>query len=232
MKGLYELIVKKRPKSPISEAYRSLRTNIEFANLDNNMKSILITSTTPGEGKTLTLINLAVAMAQNGKNVMIIDCDMRKPRIHKALEISNMFGLAEYLMDGGNIKEYIKRIDGLGIDVMTSGRIPGNPSELLHSNVMKNTVEDLKKTYDYILFDTPPVIPVTDAVVMSSYVEGAIMIIEHGKVDIDLAKKAKDALVSGGTNLLGVVLNRIPVNDSKSYQSYYYYYEECKTKSV
>ncbi|SHJ73013.1 capsular exopolysaccharide family [Dethiosulfatibacter aminovorans DSM 17477] len=232
MKGLYELIVKRRPKSPISEAYRSLRTNIEFANLDNNMKSILITSATSGEGKTLTLINLAVAMAQIGKKVMIIDCDMRKPRVHKALETSNMFGLAEYLMDGGDIGEYIKRIDDLGIDVMTSGRIPSNPSELLHSNVMKNTVEKLKENYDYILFDTPPVIPVTDAVVMSSYVEGAIMIIEHGKVDIDLGRRAKDALVSGGTNLLGVVLNRIPVNDSKSYQSYYYYYEERKAKSV
>lgn len=105
-----ELIVHERPKSPIAEAYRSLRTNIQFANLDNNMKTILITSATPGEGKTITLLNIAIAMAQNKQRVIVIDCDMRKPRIHKILGISNKSGLAEYLMDGNNIEDYINRI--------------------------------------------------------------------------------------------------------------------------
>jgi capsular exopolysaccharide synthesis family protein len=232
MKGLYELIVHNRPKSPISESYRSLRTNIQFANLDNNMKTILVTSATPGEGKTLTLINLAVAMAQNGQKVLIVDCDMRKPRIHKAFEISNKAGLAEYLMYGEDISKFINRIDTLNIDVMTSGKIPGNPSELLHSNVMKETVESLKGKYDYVFFDSPPVVPVTDAIVMSSYIEGAVLVIASGKLEIDMAKKVKESLVASGIEILGVVLNKIPMNDSKAYQSYYYYYEESATESV
>jgi capsular exopolysaccharide synthesis family protein len=232
MKDLYELIVHNKPKSPISESYRSLRTNIQFANLDNNMKTILVTSATPGEGKTLTLINLAVAMAQNGQKVLIVDCDMRKPRIHKALEISNKAGLAEYLMYGEDISRFINRIDTLNIDVMTSGKIPGNPSELLHSNVMKETVESLKGKYDYVFFDSPPVVPVTDAIVMSSYIEGAVLVIASGKLEIDMAKKAKESLVASGIEILGVVLNKIPMNDSKAYHSYYYYYEESATESV
>jgi capsular exopolysaccharide synthesis family protein len=232
MKGLYELIVHNRPKSPISESYRSLRTNIQFANLDNNMKTILVTSATPGEGKTLTLINLAVAMAQNGQKVLIVDCDMRKPRIHKALEISNKAGLAEYLMYGEDISRFINRIDTLNIDVMTSGKIPTNPSELLHSNVMKETVESLKGKYDYVFFDSPPVVPVTDAIVMASYIDGAVLVIASGKLEIDMAKKAKESLVASGIEILGVVLNKIPMNDSKAYQSYYYYYEESAAESV
>jgi capsular exopolysaccharide synthesis family protein len=227
-----ELIVHERPKSPIAEAYRSLRTNIQFANLDNNMKTILITSATPGEGKTITLLNIAIAMAQNKQRVIVIDCDMRKPRIHKILGISNKSGLAEYLMDGNNIDDYINRIFKLNIDVMTSGKIPSNPSELLHSNVMKEMVEFLEKKYDYVLFDSPPVVPVTDAVVMSSYIEGAILVVSSGKVSVDMVKKAKESLESSGVNLIGAVLNRIPVNNSKEYKSYYYYYEESESKSV
>jgi capsular exopolysaccharide synthesis family protein len=233
MKGLYDLIVHNRPKSPISEAYRSLRTNIQFANLDNNMKTILVTSATPGEGKTSTLLNLSVAMAQNDKKVIVIDCDMRKPRIHKALKISNNSGLAEFLMKGDDISTFIHRIDSLNIDVMTSGKIPSNPSELLHSNVMKEMVEALKYKYDYVFFDSPPVVPVTDAVVMSSYIEGAILVVESGGAEIDLVKKAKESLVASGIEILGVVLNRIPMDDPKAYQSYYYYYsEESATESV
>ncbi len=227
-----ELIVHERPKSPIAEAYRSLRTNIQFANLDNNMKTILITSATPGEGKTITLLNIAIAMAQNKQRVIVIDCDMRKPRIHKILGISNKSGLAEYLMDGNNIDDYINRIFKLNIDVMTSGKIPSNPSELLHSNVMKEMVEFLEKKYDYVLFDSPPVVPVTDAVVMSSYIEGAILVVSSGKVSVDMVKKAKESLESSGVNLIGAVLNKIPVNNSKEYKSYYYYYEESESKSV
>lgn len=233
MKGLYDLIVNNRPKSPISEAYRSLRTNVQFANLDNNMKTILITSATPGEGKTSTLINLAVAMAQNDEKVMIIDCDMRKPRIHKTLGISNKLGLAEYLMSGEDISRFIHTIDALNIDVMTSGKIPTNPSELLHSKVMKKMVEFIKSKYDYVFFDSPPVVPVTDAVVMSSYIDGAILVVESGGVEIDLIKRAKELLISSGIEILGVVLNKIPMNDPKAYQSYYYYYsEESATESV
>lgn len=233
MKGLHELIVHNRPKSPISEAYRSLRTNVQFANLDNNMKTILVTSATPGEGKTSTLINLAVAMAQNGQKVMVIDCDMRKPRIHKTLEISNNSGLAEYLMKGDAISSFIHKIESLNIDVMTSGKIPGNPSELLHSNAMKEMVESVKGKYDYVFFDSPPVVPVTDAVVMSSYIEGAILVVESGRAEIDMVKKAKESLIASGIEILGVVLNKIPMDDPKAYQSYYYYYsEESATESV
>ncbi|SHI81598.1 capsular exopolysaccharide family [Dethiosulfatibacter aminovorans DSM 17477] len=223
------IIVHENPKSPISEAYRSLRTNINFANLDNNMKTILITSATPGEGKTQTVMNLAVAMAQNDKKVIVVDCDMRKPRIHKILNISNTSGIAEYLMDGRNIDDYINRMYNLDIDVMTSGKLPGNPSELLQSNVMKKMVEFLEKKYDYVLFDSPPVVPVTDAVVMTRYIEGAILVVASGNVGVDMVKKAKKSLEFSGVKLIGSVLNIIPTNHSKGYNSYYYYYEESET---
>jgi capsular exopolysaccharide synthesis family protein len=192
--------------------------------VDKNIQTILVTSSTPGEGKTTTLLNLATAMAQNGEKVLVIDCDMRKSRVHKALEISNKKGLADYLLSSEDLKSYIQTIPELQLDVITSGHIPTNPSELLHSKKMINCLLNLKSEYDYIFLDTPPVLPVTDAVVIGSYIDGVVLVVSSGNVEIDLAKKAKEALISVGANILGVVLNRIPVDDPKTYQSYYYYY--------
>lgn len=218
-----DIIVHNRPKSTIAEAYRAIRTNIEFANIDKNIRTILVTSTTPGEGKTTTLANIAATMTQNGERVLVIDCDMRKPRVHKVFEISNKKGLADMLRKEHNYVDYIQRVEDLHLDVLTAGRIPGNPSELLHSKAMKNLIASLKESYDYIFLDTPPVTPVTDATILSGYIDGVILVVSSGAVEIDLAKRAVQSMTTIGANILGVVINKLKVENAKQYQTYYYY---------
>jgi len=224
------IIVNSHPKSPISEAYRAIRTNIQFANVDKAIKTILVTSPTPGEGKTTTLANIAAAMAQGGNKVLIIDADMRKPRVHKVLELNNNRGLAELLLEQGSPMDYIQGHEVLGIDVLTSGNIPTNPSELVQSKAMKQLMESLKEEYEYIFVDTPPVLPVTDSTIMSTYIDSVLLVIQSGAINRELVNKAKNALLQVGANILGVVLNKIQVKDTRAYNSYYYYYAEDQPK--
>ncbi|WP_028828656.1 CpsD/CapB family tyrosine-protein kinase [Proteocatella sphenisci] len=219
-----ELILKKLPKSPISEAYRGIRTNLEFANIDKNFKTILCTSATAGEGKTTTLCNVAAAMADNGNKVLILDCDLRKPRIHKFFELSNAAGLTDILLKGQDYKKFVHKIDYNNISVITAGNIPKNPSELLSSEKMKKFIEMLKDDYDYVMIDAPPVVPVTDSVIMSTYIDGVILVCASGDLNIEMAKKTRESLTKVGANILGVVLNKVPV-DSKKYAYYYYYHQ-------
>ena len=231
MKRLKELIVQRKPKSPVSEAYRSLRTNIEFANIDKDIKSIMVTSSKPGEGKTTTISNLAITMANMGKKVAIVDCDLRKPRIHKIFEISNIGGITDILLNHCDYKGYVKNTDIKGLDIITAGQIPSNPSEILASRSMKNLLEKIKQDYDYMFIDAPPVAVVTDAAILSSYIDGVIVVCSSGYVEIDLAKSAKLSLEKVGANMLGVVLNNINVEGRNAYYSYYYqYYAEDESK--
>lgn len=218
-----EIIVQSNPKSPISEAYRAIRTNIEFANIDKNIHTIMVTSTTPGEGKTTTLCNIAATLTQNGVRVLIIDCDMRKPRVHKVFGISNKKGLADMLLHEHPVSDYVQHIEEIRVDVLTAGRIPTNPSELLHSKAMRKLIVALKNDYDYVFLDTPPVMPVTDATILSAYIDGVILVVASGSVNIDLAKRATLAMKSVGANILGVVINKLPIENAKTYQTYYYY---------
>ena len=220
-----ELIVNTKPKSPISESYRSIRTNIQFANLDKNLQTIMVTSPTAGEGKTTTLSNVALAMADADHRVLIVDCDMRKPRIHKVFEISNIYGMAEILLHGGDYKKALNPTSNENLYIITAGKIPSNPSELLYSNAMKNLIQNLKKDFEYIFIDAPPVVPVTDAAIMSNYVDGVILVFASGVIEIELAQKAKESLENVNANILGVVLNKINTKNDK-YSSYYYYYGE------
>lgn len=261
-----ELIVIRNPKSTIAESYRSIRTNIQFANVDKEVKTILVTSAVPEEGKTTTLANLAITMAQNNQKILVVDCDMRKPRIHKTFRgLSNRRGLSNLLMEQNDFHTYIQKIDVQNmiksleeeakksksknkkavqepivlhdtagaehvIDVITAGTIPDNPSELLNSKAMKQLVDLFKDEYDYILFDTSPVIPVTDAVVMASYLDGVILVVTAGQASVEVIRRAKESLRMVEANILGVVLNKISIKDKKAYNSYYYYqskkYEE------
>lgn len=220
-----ELIVNTKPKSPISESYRSIRTNIQFANLDKNLQTIMVTSPTAREGKTTTLSNVALAMADADHRVLIVDCDMRKPRIHKVFEISNTYGMAEILLHGGDYKKALNPTSNENLHIITAGKIPSNPSELLYSNAMKNLIQNLKKDFEYIFIDAPPVVPVTDAAIMSNYVDGVILVCASGVIEIELAQKAKESLENVNANILGVVLNKINIKNDK-YSSYYYYYGE------
>lgn len=224
-----EFIVHNSPKSPISEAYRGVRTNMQFANVDRDYQSVLVTSSTAGEGKTTTLCNIAGTLADSGKKVIIVDCDLRKPRIHKFFNISNHFGVTDILLNGGSYHEAVHASSHKGIWVIPSGKIPTNPSEILNSDAMKRFIEDLKSDFDYIFIDTPPVVPVTDAVIMSTYIDRVILVCASGDLEIDMAKKAKESLERVGANFLGVVLNKVPVNTSK-YQNYYYYHNDERDK--
>ena len=218
-----ELIVYQDPKSPISEAYRGIRTNLQFANVDHSFKSILVTSSTAGEGKTTTLCNLAATLADSGQKVVILDCDLRKPRIHKFFGISNQSGVTDILLKGDDYNNYTHESYHKNISIIPSGKIPTNPSERLNSAAMKRFIDKLKEDFDYIFIDTPPVVPVTDAVIMSTYIDKVVLVCASGTLDIEMAKKAKESLEKVGASFLGVVLNKIPVNAQKYH--YYYYYK-------
>lgn len=223
-----QLIVHEKPKSPISEAYRSIRTNIQFANIDKEMKTIMFTSTNKSEGKTTTISNIALTMADAGHRILVVDCDFRNPSIHKAFGITNKYGVTDVLLKGKDHKEYLNHImthDNL--DVLTAGKVPRNPSELLYSNSMRKLMEEFKKDYDYVMVDSPPILPVTDATVMATYMDGVVLVCASGVAEVESTRKAVDSLKKVGANIIGAVLNRTPVKH-KEYSNYYYY-DERKT---
>lgn len=220
-----EFVVKNSPKSPISETYRAIRTNLLYANVDQVLKTILMTSATAGEGKTTTLNNLAMTLCEVGHRVLVIDCDLRKPRIHKFFEISNAAGVTDILVSGDNYKSYVNKSIHERLHVLTAGKIPPSPTELLSSNAFKVLLEELEKDYDYVLMDTPPIVPVTDALILSRMVSGVILVVRSGKVEIEFAKRAKHNLEQVNAKVLGVVLNDVPVK-GKRYQNYYYYAQD------
>lgn len=224
------IIVHNNPKSPISEAYRNIRTNIQFANLDKNLKTILVTSSTQGEGKTTTISNIAVSLADLGKKVILIDCDLRKPRIHKNFNLTNSKGITDLLLENEEYKSYVHKLSIENLEILTAGQIPPNPAEMLSSNKLKKLIEEIKNDYDYVLIDTPPIIVVTDAAILSTFTDGVIIVCASGQVEIDLAKRAKENLEKVNANILGVVLNKLPLNNNKSYSYYSYYYGEEENK--
>lgn len=225
------LIFFRDPKSPVSEAYRTLRTNIQFSGVDKALKIITITSSDVGEGKTTIICNLAITMALSGKKVILIDADLRKPGVHSKFMISNETGLTNILAQKKPLESVIKTASVKDLDIITSGPIPPNPSELLQSESMGNFLEDLKKKYDYILLDTPPVGMVTDAAILAAKSDGIILVVTSGKTHIDEAKRAKQLLLNVDAKILGVVLNKVNRYEKGYYQKYYRYYEDEKKAS-
>ncbi|HIG0359176.1 TPA: CpsD/CapB family tyrosine-protein kinase [Clostridium sporogenes] len=221
-----DLITVKEPKSPISEAYRTLRTNIQFSSFDEKIIVIFVTSSTPGEGKSTTSANLAITMAQNGAKTILVDCDLRKPNIHKLFNLSNTRGLSNLLIEDNGVDKVIQQSGIEDLHILTSGLKPPNPSELLSSGKMKKFVEMSKKYYDYIILDTPSVGVVTDAQLVSQYSDGGILVTASGQVEIESAIRAKELLAKVNSKILGVVLNKVDVDSGNGYRYYNYYYEE------
>ncbi|MHB9941085.1 capsular biosynthesis protein [Clostridium sporogenes] len=221
-----DLITVKEPKSPISEAYRTLRTNIQFSSFDEKIIVIFVTSSTPGEGKSTTSANLAITMAQNGAKTILVDCDLRKPNIHKLFNLSNTRGLSNLLIEDNAMDKVIQQSGIEDLHILTSGLKPPNPSELLSSTKMKKFVEMSKKYYDYIILDTPPVGVVTDAQLVSQYSDGGILVTASGQVEIESAIRAKELLGKVNARILGVVLNKVDTDSGSGYRYYNYYYEE------
>lgn len=217
------LIVHEKPKSPISEAYRSIRTNIQFANIDKEIKTIMFTSTSKSEGKTTTVSNVALTMADAGHKVLVIDCDFRNPSVHKMFSLTNKYGVTDLLLKEKDYKEYLNRIaTHENLDVLTAGKVPRNPSELLYSNAMKKLIVALKQDYDYVMVDAPPILPVTDATVMATYIDGVVIVCASGVAEVESVNKAVDSLKKVGANIIGAILNKTPIK-YKEYSNYYYY---------
>jgi capsular exopolysaccharide synthesis family protein len=214
------LIAKTNPKSPITEQYRLIRTNIQFSSVDKEIKTIVVTSSEPNDGKSTTAANLAIVLAQEEKKVLLVDADLRKPSVHYAFNLSNIHGLTSVLTKKMDLRKTILNSNVSNLDILTSGPIPPNPSELLNSKAIETAIDELKGMYNYIIFDTPPVLVVPDSQIVANKCDGVIMVVASGKTNKQSAVKAKELLVKANTSLLGVVLNGVEMDNS----NYYYYH--------
>jgi protein-tyrosine kinase len=215
------LITLDDPKSPISEQYRTIRTNIQFSFIDEAMRSLMVTSSSPSEGKSTTAANLAIVFAQQGKKVLLIDADLRKPTVHYTFRLNNYTGLTSVLTNSSSLSSALQETNVENLSVLTSGPIPPNPAELLSSKTMDNCLRQLYEMFDLTIFDTPPVLAVTDAQILANKCDGTILVVASGKTEIGAAVKAKELLAAANAKLLGVVLNQRKQREGQ----HYYYYE-------
>ncbi|MBE6049611.1 MAG: CpsD/CapB family tyrosine-protein kinase [Clostridium sp.] len=214
-------IVEDKPQSNSAEAYRILRTNIQYSSLDKEIQTIVVTSAEPGEGKSTVSGNLALSFAQAEKNTLFIDCDLRKPSAHKKFRISNETGLSDVLIGKEKLKDVLNEYNDY-LSILTSGKLPPNPSEMLGSKAMENLLNSLKQVYDVIILDSPPLHAVTDAQILSTKADGTILVVRAEKTKKDSIIQAKSLLDKVGANILGSVLNGM--DDTR--KDYYYYYGE------
>ncbi|MUV37287.1 putative tyrosine-protein kinase CapB [Lentibacillus sp. JNUCC-1] len=214
------LITKLNPRSPVTEQYRTIRTNLQFSAVDEEFHTVMLTSAGPGEGKSMTAANLAVVYAQQDKKVLLVDADMRKPTVHYTFGLTNMTGLSNVLVGETILTDAINSTDVPNLEVMSCGPIPPNPSELLGSKRMRAFIQHARDQYDMIIFDTPPVLAVTDAQILANICDGSLLVVRSKVTDTDGAKKAIELLNAADTKILGTVLNDVEAKNS----NYYYYY--------
>ncbi len=208
------LLTFKDPKSPVAEAYRTIRTNLQFSGVDKEMKVVEITSAVPNEGKSTVIASLGIVLAQARKKVLLLDCDFRNPTQHKLFSLHNR-GLTNFMSKGEDYKEYIQQVEQENLDIFVSGPVAPNPSEMLMSNKMQDLLDKVRTEYDYVLIDTPPVMPVTDAAVLGAKVDGVMLVIASGADKPELVQAAKTRLIQGGANILGCILNKVQVGGGR-----------------
>ena len=240
------LITQAQPRSPISEAFRALRTNVQYANVDTPLRMIMVTSASPREGKSIIAANLAVVLAQGGIRVTgikvtLIDADLRRPTLHKWFTVDNQNGLTHLIVQPQiNLNGILKETKTRGLTVLTAGDLPPNPSEMLGSNKMSNIIQEIKKIQDVIIVDTPPVLAVADAAVLAPAMDGVLFVIQPGVTTFSAARQAIEQLKRVGANLVGVVLNNVDLRGSRYayyyrnsyyYQTKYYAADDHKTKA-
>jgi capsular exopolysaccharide synthesis family protein len=218
-----DLHIYREPKSLIAECTRAIRTNLLFMSPDKPFKKMLVTSSGPQEGKSTTAINLGITMAQSGNRVLLIDTDMRRPRLHKAFGVPNEIGVSSLVVGEGNADEAVKSTEVPGLFVLPCGPIPPNPSELLHTKAFLDLVNALALKFDRVILDSPPVGAVSDAVVLATEVDGVIVVLKAGKTQRELAKRTVKALRDVKANIYGAILNDVDLQKSK-YGDYYYAY--------
>ena len=220
------LIVERKPKSIEAEAYRSLRTNIQYSSFDNKYQTLVVTSANPGEGKTTVAGNLALALAQGESKVLLVDCDMRRPSVHKKFRISNTYGISDLLVGNKKMESVAHKYND-NLTIVPSGKIPPNPAEMLGSKAMTAFLEEMKKHFDYIVLDTPPLQAVADAQILSTKVDGSLIVVRAGVTKKDAVHNAVSIINKVNGNIIGTVLNAADNSKDK----YYYYYgdEEGRT---
>lgn len=215
-----KLVYLVNPSSPFAEAYRTLRTNIQYARVTKPFRSLMVTSADPNEGKTTTVANLALAMAQSGNKVLLVDADLRKPTIHKIFRLPNELGLTNLLVQDREIEDIVHNMKDFTLDIVTAGPKLPNPAELLGSQRMAELLKRFERRYDMVLIDTPPVLLVTDGQLLAGHAEAVLMVLKCGKVSRAKLKKAKLLLEHVGANLIGTVLNHKKID--MSHEAYYY----------
>jgi capsular exopolysaccharide synthesis family protein len=217
------LYVTRQPRSPVSEAFRLLRTNLEFAGVDRPIRRLLVTSAGPSEGKTTVAVNLAAIMAQGGKRVVLVDADMRRPKVHRFLGLSNKVGLSDLFRGAVAFRMVTQQIEEVDtVSVLTSGSLPPNPTELLGSARMEQILQEAEKDADIVIIDSPPSL-VADVQVLAGKVDGVVMVVHPGHTQEDGAVATLEMLNRAGARTLGVVLNRIPRDRADYYGGYRHY---------
>ncbi len=209
-----------KQQSHITESYRKLAVNLEYANIDGNIKTVMITSSMSNEGKTTTISNLACVMAELNKKVLLMDLDLKKPSVHKYFNLTNNTGLTDLLLNKGNYEKYIHNIQP-GLDVLASGRVPSSSTEIVNSKAIRDLLKELSLYYDYIFLDTPPVILVSDPINIVGYSDAVILAVAYSEVDKETIKKSVSILRQVNANIIGTVFNKVPLN--KHNKQYYYY---------
>ena len=221
------LVTFKQPRSPISEAYRVLRTNLRYSGIENPGGVMLVTSAGPGEGKSTTAANLAVSLAQVGKKIVLVDADLRRPSTHKMFGLDNKVGLSDlFASDNVSLNDVMQKTGVPTLHVITSGSVPPNPAEMLDSRLMTQILASLRQNTDLVIVDSPPVLPVADASILGSRCSGAVLVVDSGKTRTEIARRALATLERANVNVVGVILNKMGAKQAAGY--YYYYYGQNK----
>lgn len=225
---LEELIVKSNPKSSFSEAIKAVRTNLKFASVDNEIKTILITSSMPGEGKSFISANLAVAFAEAGSKTLIVDCDLRRGRQHKIFGVQGSMGYSNLLISNTtkNYSKYIKKTDITGLSILPMGTLPPNPIELLDSKKNKDFIENIRNDYDVVIFDCPPVNAVIDALTLTNIIDSILIVCSMDKTPKPLLEATKKKIEQVNGKISGVIVNNVNGNRKGYYSNYYNSYYE------
>lgn len=216
-----KLVVRTNPHSVITEQYRTIRTNINFSMPGPDTQTILFTSASKEEGKSTTSCNMAITFAEAGKRVLLIDADMRRPTLHHTFQMSNKVGLSNLLLKKGRLQDSVRQSGVGGLDLLMCGQIPSNPAELLSSPTLDTLIDEMKEKYDLIIFDSPPLLSVTDSKILANKCDATVLVVNTGKSEKESITKARDALVTAKAFIMGVVMNNYEISkDTYYYQGY------------